>query len=102
MGVAGNDELHVGNGNDRLYTGGGTDQLFGDAGNDTLIVDELFAGGTFSGGADTDTLELRAAAHNQINSVGPSSRILSDICDCEPASRTAGSPPTRTPKSLRS
>jgi Ca2+-binding RTX toxin-like protein len=63
-----NDQLHGGDGNDRIYGGGGVDQLFGDGGDDTIILDGATSfGGTYDGGAGTDTLLLRANATSVAN-----------------------------------
>ncbi len=61
-GLLQDDVLHGGAGNDRLYSGGGFgDQLFGDEGDDTLILDHTQPiGGTYDGGAGTDTLLVRS------------------------------------------
>lgn len=69
-----NDQLSGLGGNDRLYGGGGADQLYGGDGDDRLILDELIAGGgIYDGGAGSDTLELRAAAHNLVTAAGGTS-----------------------------
>jgi VCBS repeat-containing protein len=73
FGYADNDIFHGGDGNDRIYGGGGTDALYGDGGDDTLILDGLIAGGTYDGGAGTDTLELRTTDTNVAGLLGASS-----------------------------
>ena len=58
-GGAGDDHLHGGEGNDHLHGGAGNDHLYGDAGDDVLYFG--LGGGTYDGGAGTDTLSFAAA-----------------------------------------
>jgi Ca2+-binding RTX toxin-like protein len=60
-----NDNLTGAGGNDRLYGGGGVDVLSGGDGDDVIILDGAIGfGGTFDGGAGTDTLLLRSYAQS--------------------------------------
>lgn len=60
-GGIGNDLLRGQNGNDTILSGAGTDQIEGGDGDDRLVLEDISAGDTINGGADTDTLVYAAS-----------------------------------------
>lgn len=87
-GYQGSDTIYGGDGNDRLFGDRGNDQLFGESGDDTLgsgtsgsflsggegndlLIAQMNKGGdhTLSGGADSDTFDLRYADADKISDI---------------------------------
>ncbi len=58
-GGEGNDTLLGGTGDDSLYSGAGKDTLVGEDGNDTFYAHDDASQNTYSGGAGTDSLNLK-------------------------------------------